>query len=222
MRRGPGFTTQAFMGPVCALSAGSRWGCVLRITDESSVGQGLRQKIALLPFISLFLADFSFIFIYIGITMNLDRYDQHILELLQQDGRINNQDLAERIGLSPSPCLRRVRALEESGLIRGYRALLDAKKLGLNLMALVHISMDRHTPERFENFETAVSLLPEVLECLLITGQDADYQLKVVVRDMDHYQALLLNKLTRIEGVTGVHSSFVLRRVLDKTAMAVS
>ena len=150
--------------------------------------------------------------------MNLDRYDQQILEILQTDGRINNQDLADRIGLSPSPCLRRVRALEESGLIVGYRALLDAKKLGLSLMALVHISMDRHTPERFENFETSVGLLPEVLECLLITGQDADYQLKVVVRDMDHYQTLLLNKLTRIEGVTGVHSSFVL---LDKTALAV-
>ena len=154
--------------------------------------------------------------------MNIDRFDRQILEVLQQDGRINNQDLADRIGLSPSPCLRRVRALEESGLIRGYRALLDARKLGLNLMALIHISMDRHTPERFENFETAVALLPEVLECLLITGQDADYQLKVIVRDMDHYQALLLNKLTRIEGVTGVHSSFVLRQVMNKTALAVS
>jgi Lrp/AsnC family transcriptional regulator, leucine-responsive regulatory protein len=195
---------------------------VLRITDETSVGQGAWQKIALLSLNLLFLAYFAFIYQNIGITMNFDRYDQHILEVLQQEGRINNQDLAERIGLSPSPCLRRVRALEESGLIRGYRALLDAKKLGLNLMALVHISMDRHTPERFENFETAVGLLPEVLECLLITGQDADYQLKVVVRDMDHYQTLLLNKLTRIEGVTGVHSSFVLRRVLDKTAMAVA
>jgi Lrp/AsnC family leucine-responsive transcriptional regulator len=155
-------------------------------------------------------------------TMKLDRFDQHILEVLQHDGRINNQDLADRIGLSPSPCLRRVRALEESGLIVGYRALLDARKLGLSLMALVHISMDRHTPERFANFESAVSVLPEVLECLLITGQDADYQLKVAVRDMDHYQMLLLNQLTRIEGVTGVHSSFVLRRVLDKTALAVS
>lgn len=154
--------------------------------------------------------------------MNIDRFDRQILEVLQQDGRINNQELADRIGLSPSPCLRRVRALEESGLIRGYRALLDARKLGLNLMALIHISMDRHTPERFENFETAVALLPEVLECLLITGQDADYQLKVIVRDMDHYQALLLNKLTRIEGVTGVHSSFVLRQVMNKTALAVS
>ena len=153
--------------------------------------------------------------------MKLDRYDQHILEVLQQDGRINNQDLADRIGLSPSPCLRRVRALEESGLIVGYRALLDAKMLGLTLMALIHISMDKHTPERFANFEAQVSVLPEVLECLLITGQDADYQLKVVVRDMDHYQSLLLNQLTRIEGVTGVHSSFVLRRVVSKTALAV-
>ena len=153
--------------------------------------------------------------------MILDRIDRQILEVLQQEGRINNQDLADRVGLSPSPCLRRVRALEESGLIKGYRALLDAKKLGLSLMALVYISMDRHTPERFENFEAAIGLLPEVLECLLITGQDADYQLKVVVRDMDHYQALLLNKLTRIDGVTGVHSSFVLRRVLDKTALVV-
>ena len=153
--------------------------------------------------------------------MKLDRYDQHILEVLQQDGRINNQDLADRIGLSPSPCLRRVRALEESGLIVGYHALLDAKKLGLTLMALIHISMDLHTPERFANFEAAVSVLPEVLDCLLITGQDADYQLKVIVRDMDHYQSLLLNQLTRIEGVTGVHSSFVLRRVVSKTAMAV-
>ena len=143
--------------------------------------------------------------------MKLDRYDQQILDILQTDGRINNQDLADRIGLSPSPCLRRVRALEESGLIVGYRALLDAKKLGLSLMAIVHISMDRHTPERFANFEASVAILPEVLECLLITGQDADYQIKVAVRDMDHYQALLLNKLTRIEGVTGVHSSFVLR-----------
>jgi Lrp/AsnC family leucine-responsive transcriptional regulator len=152
--------------------------------------------------------------------MTLDRYDRHILDILQTDGRINNQDLADRIGLSPSPCLRRVRALEESGLIVGYRALLDARKLGLTLMALVHISMDLHTPERFANFEASVSILPEVLECLLITGQDADYQLKVAVRDMDHYQTLLLERLTRITGVTGVHSSFVLRRVVDRTAFA--
>lgn len=151
--------------------------------------------------------------------MELDRFDKQILEVLQAEGRIANQDLADRIGLSPSPCLRRVRALEEAGLITGYRALLDARKLGLSLIALVHISMDRHTPERFANFEASVSVLPEVLECLLITGQDADYQIKVAVKDMDHYQSLLLNKLTRIEGVTGVHSSFVLRCVVDRTAL---
>ena len=150
--------------------------------------------------------------------MEIDRYDRRILDELQRDGRISNQELAERIGLSPAPCLRRVRALERSGLITGYRALLDARQLGLSLMALIHISMDRHTPERFANFDRLVAELPEVMECLLITGQDADYQLKVVVRDMDAFQALLLERITRIEGVSGVHSSFVLRRVVDKTA----
>jgi Lrp/AsnC family leucine-responsive transcriptional regulator len=88
-------------------------------------------------------------------------------------------------------------------------------------MALIHISMDRHTPERFNNFETMIRAIPEVMECLLITGQSADYQLKVVVKDMDAYQALLLDRITRIEGVTGVHSSFVLRRVVDKTALPI-
>jgi Lrp/AsnC family transcriptional regulator, leucine-responsive regulatory protein len=152
----------------------------------------------------------------------MDKFDRQILEILQQDGRINNQELAEKIGLSPSPCLRRVRALEESGLITGYRAMLDGRKLGLTLMALIHISMDRHTPERFSNFEATVSVLPEVLECLLITGQDADYQVKVLVRDMDHYQSLLLEKITRIEGVSGVHTSFVMRRIVDRSALPVS
>lgn len=194
--------------------------CALWMTEVFSVAAPARQGIALLRWYCLFLAYFANIFIKYTMRMTLDRFDRQILDILQTDGRINNQDLADRIGLSPSPCLRRVRALEECGLIVGYRALLDARKLGLTLMALVHISMDRHTPERFANFEASVSVLPEVLECLLITGQDADYQLKVMVRDMDHYQALLLDKLTRITGVTGVHSSFVLRRVVDKTALA--
>ena len=149
----------------------------------------------------------------------LDTIDLKILRELQDDGRMTNVELARRVGISAPPCLRRVRALEESGLIAGYRALLDARKLGLTLTALVHISMDRHTPDRFVNFEKQVARWPEVLECLLITGQQADYQLKVIVKDMDAYQALLLNKLTRIEGVTGVHSSFVLRAVVDRTAL---
>jgi len=154
--------------------------------------------------------------------MKLDNYDVQILRILQNEGRVSNQELADRIQLSASPCLRRVRALEDAGLITGYRAFIDAKKLGLSLMALIHISMDQHTPERFSNFEEKIAEISEVLECLLITGQDADYQLKVIVKDMDAYQELLLNRVTRITGVTGVHSSFVLRKVIDKTALPLS
>ncbi|NOT17340.1 MAG: Lrp/AsnC family transcriptional regulator [Sulfuriferula sp.] len=154
--------------------------------------------------------------------MEMDKFDRQILRLLQADGRMSNQDLADAIGLSPSPCLRRVRALEEAGVIVGYRALVEAKLLGLSLMALIHISMDQHTPERFNHFEASIADIPEVIECLLITGQSADYQLKVAVKDMDAYQELLLNKINRITGVTGVHSSFILRRVVNRTALAIA
>lgn len=153
--------------------------------------------------------------------MEIDRYDRQILAVLQKEGRISNQDLADRIGLSPSPCLRRVKALEESGLITGYRAHVDAKALGLSLHALIQISMDQHTPERFKHFDAQIADIPEVMECLLITGQAADYQLRVVIKDMDAFQELLLNRITRIKGVTGVQSSFILRRVVDKTALPV-
>ena len=153
--------------------------------------------------------------------MEVDQFDRAILKVLQREGRISNQDLADRIGLSPSPCLRRVRALEESGVITGYRAMIDAKVLGYTLMALIYISMDKHTPERFEHFENEISQFSEVLECLLITGQDADYQIKVIVSDMDAFQELLLNRINRIQGVTGVHSSFVLRRVVDRASVPV-
>ena len=153
--------------------------------------------------------------------MEIDRFDRQILQSLQDDGRISNQDLADRIGLSASPCLRRVRALEEAKIITGYRALLNAKALGYTLMALIYISMDMHTPERFDNFERQIRENPEVLECLMITGQDADYQIKVVVKDMDAFQELLLNRITRIQGVTGVQSSFVLRKVVDTTVLPV-
>lgn len=154
--------------------------------------------------------------------MNLDHYDKAILNALQDNGRLTNQEIADQIGLSPSACLRRFKALEESGVIVGYRALLDAKKLGLDLMALIHISMDKHTKERFNQFENAVRALPNVLECLLLTGQTADYQLKVVVKDLEAYQDLLLNHVTQIEGVSGVHTSFVLRKVIDKSAVPIN
>ncbi len=151
--------------------------------------------------------------------MLLDKFDLHILDELQRDGRLSNLELAERVGLSPSPCLRRVRSLEQAGWIRGYVALLDARKLGLQLLALVQIGMDRHTPERFERFEAAIQQWPEVVECLLITGQSADYQLKVIVPDLQTYQDILLNKINKIEGVAHVHSSFVLRQVIHRTAL---
>lgn len=149
----------------------------------------------------------------------LDRYDINLLGLLQQDATLSNQELAERIGLSPSPCSRRVKQLEDDGYILRQVALLDRKKLGLTLTAYVLIGMERHTPERFAHFEEAVKQCPEVLECSLITGMDADYQLKVVVSDMDHYQQFLLGKLTRIEGVSSVRSSFVLNQVISSTEL---
>lgn len=153
--------------------------------------------------------------------MKLDHFDKAILNALQDNGRLSNQELADQIGLSPSACLRRFKALETSGVILGYRTILDAKALGLDLMALIHISMDTHTKERFNQFEQAVEALPNVLECLLLTGQTADYQLKVVVKDLEAYQALLLNHITQIKGVSGVHTSFVLRKVVDKTAILI-
>jgi len=151
--------------------------------------------------------------------IKLDRIDKQILQLMQANARISNLELADNIGLSPTPCSRRVKRLEESGIIDKHVTLLKNSALGLNLTAMIGISMDRHTPERFEHFENSISALPEVLECLIVTGQSADFLLKVVVRDMQHYEQFLLGHITRLEGVTGVHSSFVLREVVKKTAL---
>ena len=151
--------------------------------------------------------------------MTLDKLDKRILQALQRDASITNLELAEHIGLSPSPCARRVKQLEEAGIISKQVTLLSASQLDLKLTALIQISMDRHTPDRFEVFEAQVRSYPEVIECLLITGQSADYQLKVVVPDMECYQEFLLNKITRIEGVTDVHSSFMLREVINTTEL---
>ena len=151
--------------------------------------------------------------------MQLDKLDKRILQELQRDGAITNLELADRIGLSPSPCARRVRQLEEAGIIKGQVTVLNPSKLELKLTALIQISMDRHTPDRFEQFQQAISSYPEVIECQLITGQSADYQLKVVVPNMEFYHEFLLNKITRIEGVSDVHSSFVLREVINTTVL---
>ena len=151
--------------------------------------------------------------------MKLDRIDRRILEAIQRNGRITNLELAEAVGLSPTPCARRVKRLEESGIIDRHVTLLNQSRLGLKLTAFITITMDRHTPERFDNFERQVSEFPEVIECAVVTGSAADYLLKAVVPDMEYYEAFLLGKLTRIEGVTGVQSSFVLRPVVRKTEL---
>jgi Lrp/AsnC family leucine-responsive transcriptional regulator len=151
--------------------------------------------------------------------VGFDKIDLNILRELQQDSSLTNQELADRVGLSASPCLRRVKALEESGVIDRSVTLLDEKKLGLKLTAFIQISMDRHTPDRFEVFESLLESYPEVKSCNLGTGQSADYLLEVVVEDMERYQEFLLGRLTRIAGVTGVHSSFLLRRIINRTSL---
>ncbi|MBN1006892.1 Lrp/AsnC family transcriptional regulator [Amphritea pacifica] len=149
----------------------------------------------------------------------LDRFDLKILRELQRDGGLSNQDLAEKVGLTAAPCSRRVKALEEAGIIRDRVVRIDERAVDLNLIAILHISMDKHIPERFETFETTISSFPEVMECYLITGHDADYQLKVAVPDMDRYHDILLGKITRIQGVTGVKSAFIMRKIVDTTAV---
>ena len=149
----------------------------------------------------------------------LDAYDVKILTEIQANAGLSNQEIADRVGLSASPCSRRIHQLEAAGIISERVARLNPAKVGLELTVIIHIRMDRHTPERFANFEAIVSAFPEVQECYLITGQEADYQLKVVVPGMDEYQRFLLEKITRIEGVIGVHSSFVLRKPVDTTRL---
>lgn len=154
-------------------------------------------------------------------SYELDAIDRRILRLLQRDASLSNHDLATQVGLSDTPCARRVKRLEDEGIIVGQVTLLDPEALDLKLTAMVSISMDRHTPDRFENFERTIAELPEVLECLLVTGQTADFVLKVVVRDMKHYEQFLLGRLTKIRGVSGVHSSFVLRKVTSTTELPI-
>jgi len=154
-----------------------------------------------------------------GKTVKLDRIDRRILATMQTNGRISNLELAEAVGLSPTPCARRVKRLEDAGLIRAHVVLLNQSMLGLKLTAYIGISMARHTPDRFEAFEAQVKEYPEVMSCSVVTGQSSDYLLRAVVPDMEYYEKFLLGKLTRIPGVTGVHSSFELRRVLQRTEL---
>ena len=149
----------------------------------------------------------------------MDRTDKKILALLQTNCQISNQELAELVALSPSSCMRRVKQLEEQGYIKKQVALLDPEKLGLNLTVIVLVGLNNHQPKIMREFEETIRFLPEVIQCLLITGQSADYLLKIVVPDLNAYQSFLLGKLTSITGVDTVHSSFILRKISDTTVL---
>ncbi len=148
----------------------------------------------------------------------LDRIDRRILESLQADGRLTNQDLAARVALSPSPCLRRVRALEKAGVIRQYVALLDPPKVGLGMLAYVTVKLEKKGKMPVDQFIRAVQSWPEVIACYSMTG-DMDYLMRVQVEDLDHYSRFIMDTLLKQPGVIDIRSNFVLERVKDTTAL---
>jgi DNA-binding Lrp family transcriptional regulator len=151
-------------------------------------------------------------------AMTLDRFDRLILEALQQDGRISNKQLATKVNLSESACLRRVRALEEGGMIEQYVAMVSQSEAGLPGNVLVHIGLHREEQSELAAFEEAVRDIPEVMECYLMTGE-FDYLLRVVVADMADFERIHKEALTRLPGVARVNSSVAIRTVLKKTEL---
>jgi Lrp/AsnC family leucine-responsive transcriptional regulator len=148
----------------------------------------------------------------------LDRTDRRILEQLQADGRLANQLLAERVALSPSPCLRRVRALEKSGVIRGYAALVDPQRVGLSLLAYVSVKLEKRGKMPVEQFTRAVQGWPEVIASYSMTG-DMDYLMRVQVENLEHYSRFIMDKLLKQPGVIDIRSNFVLERVKETTVL---
>lgn len=150
--------------------------------------------------------------------MQLDAIDWQILGLLQADARMSNVELAKAVGLSPSPCLNRVRALEESGYISRYVTLLDALRVGLKVSVFIQVTLERQVETALERFETAIRGRPEVMECYLMTG-DADYLIRVVVADIQQLEEFILKFLTKLPGVGNIKSSFALKQVKYQTAL---
>ncbi|MBV5263066.1 Lrp/AsnC family transcriptional regulator [Pinisolibacter aquiterrae] len=146
--------------------------------------------------------------------MRLDAIDRRILAALQRDGRLTNADLADAVGLSPSPCLRRVRLLEKAGVIAGYHAALDRKAIGLGLTIFVGIKVERHHDEEARAFREAVAALDEVVSCHLVSGE-ADFLLQVVVADLAAYERFLIGTLLKLPGVSDIRSNFAIQTVKD-------
>ena len=153
--------------------------------------------------------------------ITLDAIDRRILENLQDDARMRNVDLAGKVGLSPSPCLRRVGNLEQTGVIRGYATLLDAEAVGLPVSIFVSVTLEKQVERALKIFEKHIRARPEVMECYLMTG-DADYLLRVVTADLAAYEKFLIGHLTRIPGVASIKSSFALKQVAYRTALPIA
>lgn len=151
--------------------------------------------------------------------MNLDHVDLKILSLLQEDGRMSNQELAERVFLSPSSCLRRVRLLEENGVIARYSAVLDTTTLGLEVDAFVQVTMRRDVERWHENFSVSLKAWPEVVGSYIITGE-ANYLLRVRARSLKHFSAFILEKLYKTDGVLDIRSNIVLQTIKDTHTIA--
>lgn len=154
-------------------------------------------------------------------NLTLDEIDLRILAKLQEHARTPNVLLARAVGLSPSPCLRRVRELEEAGVIRRHVTLVDPAAVGLGVSVFVSVRLERQAENALERFERAVLARPEVMECYLMTG-DADYLLRVVVRDVPEYERFLVQHLTRVPGIASIQSSFALKQVKYTTALPVA
>jgi DNA-binding Lrp family transcriptional regulator len=150
--------------------------------------------------------------------ISLDAIDRRILERLQRDGRLSNADLAEQVGLSSSPCWRRVKALEEAGVIKGYAAQLDAKSVGLSVNVFMSVSLSTQVEKALQAFERAAAARPEVMECYLMTG-DSDYLIRIAVADMAALERFIMEQLTPIPGIEKIRSSFALKQVRYKTAL---
>ncbi|MGI9386448.1 MAG: Lrp/AsnC family transcriptional regulator [Methyloligellaceae bacterium] len=151
-------------------------------------------------------------------NINLDAIDRLLLSILQENGRLSVTELADKVGLTASPCLRRLKLLEQAGVIRGYAALVDQEKVGLPVSVFISIKLEKQREEALEKFESAIRDCPEVVECYLMTGS-RDYLLRVVAEDLAAYERFLKQTLTRIEGVASIESSFALAQVKHANAL---